>query len=164
MIGQKAWSNCLILALVVGGLIALSISVARGADRVPGEWMDDNQGYGAVIDVTDLQADFSGFSIPATSPGYFMPGTADDELLAFTRSRSTAIDLDALLSRCLEFLRDGDVDQSVSVQYSVYRPRTLKGDARDAIEEAQEALARIEKETQLRHDIEKALAALRGEK
>lgn len=122
-----------VLALVVGGLIAICISTARGAERAPGEWLDDNKEYGEAIT----------FTIPTDSQ---------------------TIDIDDLLARCLEFLRDGDIDQSMTLEYAVYRPHTLKGDAMDAIEAAQNELARLEKETQLRRDIERALAALRGEK
>lgn len=120
----------IVVALIIGGLIAAGISVANGAERKPGEWLNDNQAYG--------------------------------EAIVFTVPDSQSIDIGDLLARCLEFLRDGDLDQSMTVQYSVYRPRTLKSDACDAIEAAQNELARIEKETQLRRDIERALAILRG--
>jgi hypothetical protein len=134
-----------VLALIVGGIIALSISVARGADRMPGEWLDDNSESGVyVIDTVPIRGEEG---ITVTIP-----------------TNSQTINIDSLLTRCLEFLRDGDVDQAVSVQYSVYRPHTLKSDAIDEIEAAQKELAKIERETQLRRDIEKALAALRGAK
>jgi hypothetical protein len=54
-----------VLALVVGGLIALSISVVRGDDRVPGEWLDDNMEYGEALIEDDLE--MMGLSLPATS-------------------------------------------------------------------------------------------------
>jgi hypothetical protein len=131
-------------------MVVMVATVAR-ADRVPGEWLDDNQEYGEAIEVM---------------PGFYSSGTADDELVLVipTKASHGTIDIEKILSRCLEFLRDGDVDQAVSVQYSVYRPHTLKSDAIDEIEAAQKELAKIEKETQLRRDIEKALAALRGAK
>lgn len=77
---------------------------------------------------------------------------------------STEIDIELLLTRCLEFLRDGDVDQNM-VQGSmalIYCPRTLKSEALGAVEEARKEMDRVEKETQLRRDIERALAVMRG--
>jgi hypothetical protein len=133
-----------VLALIIGGLIAAGISVANGAERAPGEWLDDNREYGEAI-----------------------VGLPDGRTVISTSDNISSRDVEILLTRCLEFLRDGDFDQNVLHHNTVtlqYYPRTLKSDAIDAVEAAQKELARIEKETQLRRDIERALAALRGTK
>ena len=66
-----------------------------------------------------------------------------------------------LLTRCKEFLRDGDRDMRQTVHTTLeYRPLTRKGIIEGEIKSYQEELERLERETQLLRDIEAALKAL----
>jgi len=90
------------------------------------------------------------------------PGVISDDALPTK-------DIADILQRCLEFLRDGDANYLENIPTCttlLYVPpyRTLKNDAEDEVSKAEIAKGRLERETALRREIEKAIRILKGEK
>ena len=93
----------------------------------------------------------------------------DTRELVFRDADGKEIVLNDILQRCLEFLRDGDANYLENIPTCttlLYVPpyRTLKNDAEDEVSKAEIAKGRLERETALRREIEKAIRILKGEK
>lgn len=70
-----------------------------------------------------------------------------------------------ILERCLEFVDDNTEDSISSYTApAIYQPMDRESLQRRSIQEAQERLKKLERETALRREIEKALRILKGEK
>lgn len=110
-----------------------------------------------------------------TLPYYFSPGEYEEimrqlpEHAPSTEGELSTKDIADILQRCLEFLRDGDANYLENIPTCttlLYVPpyRTLKNDAEDEVSKAEIAKGRLERETALRREIEKAIRILKGEK
>jgi len=80
-----------------------------------------------------------------------------------TEGELSTNDIADILQRCLEFVDDNTEDSIGSyTALAIYQPMDRESLQRRSIQEAQERLKKLERETALRREIERALRVLRG--
>ena len=102
---------------------------------------------------------------------YISPGEYEEimrqihENAPSTEGELSTKDIADLLQRCLEFVDDNTEDSIGSYTApAIYQPMDRESLLRRSIQEAQERLKKLERETALRWEIERALRVLKGEK